>query len=52
MISVPTKVCSPVQVFAWARFSEAITDPVGGETTSVPSLFDTELTAPPPPERP
>jgi len=41
-------VCVPVQVLAWPRAKEATTAPVVGLMVSVPSEFETELTAPPP----
>ena len=37
-------VCPPVQVLALARFKEATTAPVVGETVRVPSLLETEVT--------
>ena len=39
-------VCNPDQVFAWPNAREATTAPVVGEIVSVPSLFETEATAP------
>ena len=48
-ISVPN-VCKAVQVFGFARLSEATTDPVVGEMVNVLSELVTELTLPLPPE--
>jgi hypothetical protein len=42
-------VCTPVQVLAWPRASEATTAPVVGLMVSVPSALLTLLTAPLPP---
>ena len=45
-------VCPPVHVFTFVRLSEATTAPDAGEMVSVPSTFDTDVTAPEPAQLP